>query len=119
MRSLALDPTTGDLALSRGLVVVEGADAVRTRLVCRLGLWQGEYLPDTSVGMPWGRILGSRSALYATTTLREAVATCPGVAALASFTASLDARTRALSVSFTARASTGETLTFEDFRAGG
>lgn len=118
MRTLALDPTTGDLALARGLVVADGADAVRTKLVCRLGLWRGEYLPDTSVGVPWSQILGGRSALFATTTLRAAVSTCPGVEGLLAFTSALDPRTRGLSVSFVAKTASGP-VAITDFRVEG
>ena len=47
MRSLALDPTTGDLLLTAGrLSLVEGVDAVAQRLDGRLSLWVGEWFAE-------------------------------------------------------------------------
>ena len=112
MRALALDPATGDLLTSGGLSLVEGVAAVAQRLRGRLGLGQGEWFADTSLGVPWvQQILGQRgSERIAETILRAAVASCPGVAALESFTLALNTATRHASVTFRARTVDGATL---------
>lgn len=112
MRALALDPTTGDLLTSGGLSLVEGAAAVAQRLRGRLGLGQGEWFADTSLGVPWvQQIVGERGGDQAADAiLRAAIATCPGVAALESFTLALNATTRHATVTFRARTVDGATL---------
>lgn len=122
MRSLALDPTTGDLLLTAGrLTLVEGAAAIAQRLDGRLSLWAGEWFADTSLGVPFLTFLGVKgAAALAEASLRRAILSCPGVAALETFTftASSD---RSAVVTFRARAATGEILPgFEDggFRVG-
>ncbi len=112
MRALALDPTTGDLLTAGGLSLVEGAAAVAQRLRGRLGLGKGEWFADTSLGVPWvQQIVGQRgSERVAETILRAAIATCPGVAALESFTLTLNATTRHATVTFRARTTDGATL---------
>ena len=117
MRALALDLTTGDLAISAGrLQLVNDTDAVRQKLQMRLRLWAGEWFADTSVGIPFASILGQKaSQLFAETTLRRAITTCPGVAALESFNFSVV--NRHATVTFRVRAVTGETITVTDFRA--
>lgn len=117
MRTLALDDD-GDLELTRGRARwVDGADAVRVRLELRLSLWKGEYILDQGVGVPYADLLGqkgTRELLEAT--LRQAVATCPGVAALEQFAFEVDSGERRATVSFTARALDGEPVTFDTFR---
>lgn len=122
MRSLALDPTTGDLLLTAGrLTLVEGAAAIAQRLDGRLSLWAGEWFADTSLGVPFLTFLGVKgAAALAEASLRRAILSCPGVAALEmfTFTASSD---RSAVVTFRARTATGEILPgFEDggFRVG-
>lgn len=122
MRSLALDPTTGDLLLTAGrLTLVEGAAAIAQRLDGRLSLWAGEWFADTSLGVPFLTFLGVKgAAALAEASLRRAILSCPGVAALETFT--FTARSdRSAVVTFRARAATGEILPgFEDggFRVG-
>lgn len=112
MRALALDPTTGDLLTSGGLSLVEGVAAVAQRLRGRLGLARGEWFADTSIGVPWVQtILGQRgSERIAETILRAAITSCPGVAALESFTLALNTTTRHASVTFRVRTVDGATL---------
>ena len=100
-------------------VLVEGVDAIAQRLQMRLRLWQGEWFADTTAGIPYLGILGQKGAqAFAEATFRRAILTAPGVAALDSFTFSVDAQRRA-TVSFRARAITGEPITVNDFVAGG
>lgn len=70
VRTLALDPTTGDLLLTAG----------------RLSLWAGECFTDTAVGVPFLTFLGAKGGeRMAGSQLRKAILTCPGVTALEAF----------------------------------
>lgn len=121
MRSLALDEND-DLALAsvgggKRLTLAEGADAVAQRLRGRLGLWAGEWFLDTAIGLPFRRMLGVKNArTFTETTLRRALATCPGVAALESFAFAFDPATRAASVAFRARTTDGAVIEDDGFR---
>lgn len=121
MRDLALDPLTGDLALTasgglRVASVVTGADAVRQKLHMRLGLVAGEYVLDRSVGMPlFGQILGRASGrTVAEGVYRRAITSCPGVRSLDRFRFSIGMDRRA-SLTFAVTAESGEVVTITDF----
>lgn len=120
MRQLALDPLTGDLARSRGrLTLVDGVAAVRQKLDLRLSIWLGEWFADTSVGIPYLRILGVKGVeTLAKSTLDRAVRTCPGVAALEQSSLAPSAAQRRAAYSFRARATTGEPVVVRDFVPG-
>lgn len=123
MRDLALDATTRDLAWTRGsdglrrLSLTSGAAAVRQKVALRLGLSQGEYVLDGSVGMPFFsqifvKATGRRmvEGIY-----RRAISTCPGVASLDAFRLTVDAQRRC-AVSFAVTAvEDGSTITVTDF----
>lgn len=117
MRTLALDPITGDLALSGGRpVLVSGADAVAQRLRVRLKLQQGEWVLDRNVGFPWLSVLAAKgSERLLEVLLRRAITTCPGVRSLDRFSLSVDPRTRVAVVTVTATTITGEPVTIADF----
>ncbi len=118
MRDLALDPATGDLALDggRARLTTPGAEAVAQRLRLRHALWRGEYPLDEGVGVPYTDLLGRKGAeALFEATLRQAASTCPGVAALTSFTLAIDAQ-RVATVSLTALATSGEPLALDAFR---
>lgn len=123
MRDLALDPTTGDLAWTRGadglrrLSLTSGADAVRQKLSLRLGMAQGEYHLDTSVGMPlfqqvFTKATGRRAAEGI---FRRAIATCPGVASLDAFRFAVDSQRRATVTFAVTAVPDGSTITVTDF----
>jgi len=122
VRSLALDPITGDFALSgvsgaARLTVVSGADAVAQRIRGRVRLWLGEWFLDTSIGVPYLTMLGRKGAeRYVEATLRRVIASCPGVAALESFALTLDAPTRSASIAFRVRATDGAVVEDSGFR---
>ena len=120
MRSLALDPLTGDLALAGGrLSLVEGVEAVAQRLRGRLSLWAGEWFADTSLGVPYLAVLGVKGAVsLAEATLRRAVVTCPGVATLDSFALVFDPKTRGATVAFRVRTVDGQAIEDNGFRVG-
>lgn len=59
--TIALDPGTGDLALS-GLKVIKGDDAILQKVQCVLKFWKGEWFLDTRQGMPYvQQILAQKS----------------------------------------------------------
>ncbi len=118
VRSLALDLTTGDLLVENGRcrLTRTAAEYTRQRAYMRLGLWQGEYPLDLSKGIPYRRYLGESGTFDALSgTLRTAILTCPGMASLDAFTASLSTSTRGASISFAGRASDGEPIQLDDF----
>jgi hypothetical protein len=94
VRTLALDPVTRDLVVVAGrLQVVSGADAVAQRLRVRLRLGLGEWHRNRRVGVPFRRFLGQKGAEdVAEAVLRQAIASCPGVASLDAFEIVLDDR---------------------------
>ena len=120
MRSLALDATTGDLLLTAGrLTLVEGAEAVAQRLRGRLTLWAGEWFADTSLGVPFLSFLGVKgAAALAESTRRRAITTCPGVAALETFTMTVDGGARSAVIAFRARTTDGDVIEDGGFRVG-
>lgn len=125
MRDLALDPSTGDLKLTRGsdgllrAGLTSGADAVRQKLHLRLGLVAGEYPFDLSVGIPlFTQVLGKASGFaVAEGVYRRAVSTCPGVRSVDAFRFAVGSDRRA-SVSFTVTPVEGSAITVTDFAAG-
>ena len=120
MRSLALDPTTGDLLLTAGrLSLVEGVDAIAQRIQGRLALWAGEWFADTSIGVPFLTFLGAKGGeKLAESSLRRAILTCPGVASLESFGFTFDARSRSAVVAFRAKTADGQVVEDGGFRVG-
>lgn len=117
MRTLALDPQTGEIRLSGGRpVIISGADAVTQRLRCRLKLWRAEWLLDRNVGFPWMSVFGEKGTeRLLEVLLRRAITECPGVKSLDRFTLTVDPRTRVATCAFTVTTITGEPATVTDF----
>lgn len=109
---------SNELVIENGdLVLVDGVDAITQHLQIALRTWKGEWFLNRDEGVPYlGRIYGkpARRELI-TATLRKAIMAVPGVSRIVSFSLDLDAQTRALSIAFDVRVTTGETLTFTDF----
>jgi hypothetical protein len=118
VRDLALN-TSGDLDLvSRGLrLTTQGAEALAQKLRVRLSLAQGDWFLDTRVGVPYYTdVMGKQPAGAAEALLRGVIMTCPGVAALESFTLTRNTDRRAR-LSFAVRSVTGDIVTIDDFIA--
>jgi uncharacterized protein YaaW (UPF0174 family) len=123
VRDLALDPATGDLALTtvgsvRAASMVTGADALRQKLRLRLSLGAGEYVLDRTVGMPLFSQIFNRASgrAVAESAYRRAVSTCPGVRSLDTLRLTVDSQRRA-TLAFAVTAETGDVLTVADFVA--
>lgn len=117
MRDAALDPVTGDLLIVNhaARLTAVGSESVRQRLKIRLQLWRGEYPLDLTIGIPYRQFIGQKGALdRLRTVLRNAAATCPGIASLDTFTVTLG-RDRVARVTLSARTITGEPVTLADF----
>lgn len=123
MRDLALD-ADGDLELTAGaarLTDAASGEAVQQRLRVRLRLWRGDYVLDTRVGVPFRRWLGQKGqapVALADAVLRRAVATCPGVGRMDSFSFTLDPSTRIAAVAFEVTTDTGTPVSGNVFLEG-
>lgn len=117
---LALDTTTGDLALEEGDVyLVEGQAAVVQRLQCRLRLIKGEDILDTNNGIPFFDVLGEKnSEARLERILRRAVQTSEGVAAIVEWTYDFDHASREASLSFVVQMVDGEIVQVPAFSVG-
>ena len=95
------------------------ADALRQKLQIRLGIYQGEWPLDTTVGIPWlTRILGKQAnRADGENVLRQAILTCPGVASVTSFQITYNAD-RTASLTFSVQSVGGENVTVADFVPG-
>lgn len=108
---LALDPDTGDLALTGGrLQTVTGAAEVTQRLRLALGVHTGEWLLDTSFGVDWlGKVLGKgRSKPRVDAEIKRAILATPGVTRLTAYTSTITGRS--LAVNFTVATAADELL---------
>lgn len=97
-KDLALDPATGNLAIP--IAFVTGAAAILQRVTIRLRFFLGEWFLDTRLGTPWReRIfikgIDSRDVKQILSQVVEAV---PGVKSVTNFDATIDGRTRTLTV---------------------
>lgn len=111
MADVALDDTTGDLAITDGsLTLTSGADAIKQHLKQRLRLVRGEYFLDTDRGVPYYEtILVKRpNGNLVEGVLKSVILGTPGVIELLTFILDFDAATRKLTLSFSVRSTDGE-----------
>jgi hypothetical protein len=120
VRDLALDPVTGDLALSTGPArLTSGVESKAQRLRLRLLLQRGEYRLDLRQGVPYlSAIFGKGTRTAAETILRRAASTSPGIASIDQWSFTVGADRHAL---LTLRASTvdGEPVELDALRLEG
>lgn len=102
----------GDLALEDAdLALVEGAAEIGQGVKLALGSIRGEYILDTSAGLDlFGLVLGKSDPALRDAEIKREVLARPGVAALVSYAAAVDASTRVLTVSAELRADDGERI---------
>ena len=111
MSDIALD-TFGEVDFSpTGPHIITNADAVAQHLRIRLRFFSGEWFLDTRIGIPYySQIFVKNPNLAAINTVyRRAIVSTPGVEKLERLDLNLDASTRKLSVSFSAKL-VGETV---------
>jgi len=110
MVDLKIDPTTRDLVIENGdLVLVDGVDAVRQDVDIRLNTFLGTWFLDQRIGIPYfERILGQKPRYQAIAGIfREAILETPGMVSLTDLRLDFDGTTRTLSVAFRGVASEG------------
>lgn len=108
MSDLKLNSSMQDIDLSTNqLVLIDGIGYVRQKILIRLRFFLGEWFLDERLGVPYGRVLGSKDVTAVTSMMRQVVQSTPGVIELTSFAANLDTVTRTYSISFKARSADG------------
>lgn len=98
--------TDWDLALSASgdVQTVDGIEAIRQHLICRLRFFLGEWFLDERDGVPyWERVLvHNPDEATIGEALRRTILGTPGVSALASFSLTIDRQARSLALVFEA-----------------
>ncbi len=105
-------------------MTVRGVETFAQRLRVRLRLWLGEYVLNKNIGIPYQRMLGTKSTATRPggpseleQVLRQAVTTSPGVASLTSFRLVVTPDRHAV-CSFTAQGTDGEPIVLDAFEIG-
>lgn len=117
VRDLKIDATTGDLVVDGAdLALVSDLDAIGQSVRTRLRFFLGEWFADLDVGVPWWQSILVRNPNLGVVreALRSTVANTPGISRVESFDFAFTAATRDLTVSFRARADTGELIVFDE-----
>jgi len=115
------NPIAGDLRVVDGqLVLVEADDAIAQDLRVRLRWFRGEWFLDSRTGFPWfERVLGQKvTERVVEALLRKAITSTPGVVRVATLRVSIDRASRALTATFAAVTTSGQTASFTDFVLG-
>lgn len=116
MTEIKLDDDN-DLAVeNNSLVLIAGADEVTQRLRSRLRMWRGEWFLDLTRGVPYRQEIfvkgNAPSRIQAA--IQKEIATVSGVQELLEYSQDIDTATRALSVTFKARATDGIIIEFSE-----
>lgn len=104
-------PIKNDLTLDKyDLVLVDGADQLRQKLMIKLQFFYGEWYLDTTRGVKWYTdVLIKNPELSKIQSIIKAVITdTDGIVSLSSFDAQYDAAARSLTVKFTAQSIYGD-----------
>lgn len=111
MKDLKLN-AEGDLALEDAdLALVEGAAEIGQGVKIALGSIRGEYILDETAGLDlFGLVLGKSDPALRDAEIKREMLARPGVAALVSYAALVDASTRRLTVSAELRAEDGSRI---------
>jgi hypothetical protein len=95
------ETATGDYVFGQGEAdfFVNEPAAVAQAVKTRLRLFQGEYFPDTTVGMPWQtRVLGYSKPETYDAAVRQTISATEGFANFVTYSSSLDKVSRLLTV---------------------
>ena len=109
-RTISVDQ--GDLELHRNdLVIIDGLESLRQRVVQRLGLIQGEWFLATDQGIPYIQEIYQRpfNLGLSTTILADAIRSVEGVTDVSDIRSTVDPDTRRLSFRATVGGAEGET----------
>jgi hypothetical protein len=105
-----LDFTSGDLHfLDDSLCIIQSISN-------RLQFWQGEWFLDTRQGMPYFQQIFAKGVNQALikSIFRNAILTTPGVVSVLNVDLAFNSSSRALTVTWQAKISTGQTVTQSD-----
>ena len=104
---IALDPTTGDIALPNRtgrseVVVFDGVDKVRQQIWLNLSTFLGEWFLDTTFGVPYftSILVKNPSGAKIRSILRAAILSVPDVASIIQLDLVINSLTRQLGVRF-------------------
>lgn len=114
---LQLDPDTHDIVVTdKDLVVIsDTTDAIIQRLRIRLQFFKGEWFLNKLFGIPYHQTIFKKSITkdQADGVYRTHILNTPGVVEILTFTSALNVGSREYSLSFSCRASTGDTIVLE------
>lgn len=117
MTTIGLDPVTHDLAVvNNQLQMLSNADEVTQNLRTRLKMFLGEWFLDLFKGVPYREeILGKgNSDARIGAAIKKVILETPGVIQLMSYSQTIDAAARKLSVEFRAQAADGAIIDFSE-----
>jgi hypothetical protein len=109
MSSFALDDD-GDLLFENGrLSLTTGQEAIRQHLQCRFNFFLGEWLFDTSIGVPYFQSILVKRPLFPVVReiLKNVILYTPGVTALIDFDFDYTQSSRSAALEFTAETTDG------------
>lgn len=109
--------TDGDLDFSTGnLQIVTGTAEIAQKVSVRLKFFLGEWFLDQRLGIPYFQQVFIKNPQFSVLNnlFRGVVVNTPGIAEVQSFSLALNSATRTLTVTFLARASTGENINFNE-----
>lgn len=110
MSDIRLDEESGDLEIINGdLVITEGSDATRQRLLQALRFFRGEWFLDLSRGVPYYQniLVKNPNPLIIESVLKQTILDVQGVLELTQFDLNYDNSTRKLALDFEVRTSEG------------
>lgn len=113
LQMLPAQPNYNDLQVVAGdLVIIDRADAIRQRLLQNLRLFLGEWFLDTSKGVPYYQfiLVKNPNLDLVEATIKNVILKTEGMQELTKFEFGYDNSLRALSVTFEAKSTTGETI---------
>lgn len=97
----AIDAVTGDWTFGQGRQnYLSGAAEINQDIATALKVFLGECFFDTSFGVDWFNLLGGKSASAIVLQCRTVISRRRGVTKINSVTASLDTRSRRLSITY-------------------
>jgi len=110
MSSLKLNPD-GDLDFTNNkLSLTSGIDAIRQHIQERFRTFFGEWMLDTTIGVPWFQQILVKAPLFPVVQqiLKIVIVSTPGVLELIDFIFDFDPETREASLDFAARTTDGD-----------